>query len=113
MLKILGRILMILLVTVIMAGGLYALLQNSSLTPLASGPNDQIQTSGGNFPPASQFHERDGNSRFSLGRGLGGILVTLLEIGAITMLIQLAQQTLSKSPIQTQSGSASASRKNH
>jgi hypothetical protein len=108
MFKIIGRILVILLVAVIVAGGLYALVQNGSASSTTLAPDRQFtsrNTNGVSAPPdGSREHESEGE--FSLGRGLGGVLGTLLKMGIVTLLVFLVQKMLAKSPRQTQSRSA-------
>ena len=106
MFKIIGRIIVILLVAALVAGGLYALVQNGSTngTAFASGRQFQSRNTNGTFVSRDQFGERGGEGGFSLGRGLGGTLVTLLEIGAITLIVIQVQKVLAKSPRRTISG---------
>lgn len=103
MFKIIGRILVILLVTALVAGGLYALVQSGSSTSTAFASARQFQSSGANgtLVPREQFGERGGEGRFSLGRGLAGTLVTLLEIGVIALIVIQVQKVLAKPPRQT------------
>ncbi len=106
MFKIIGRILVILLVAAIVAGGLYALIQNGITNSIAFAPGRQFQSGDthGTSVSRDQFSERDGGGRFSLGRGMGGVWLTLLEIGAITLIVIQVQKVLAKSPRQTISG---------
>ena len=103
MFKIIGRILVILLVAALVAGGLYALVQNGSTNNTAFASTRQFQSGGtnGTFVPREQFGERGGEGRFSLGRGLVGTLVTLLEIGVIAFIVIQVQKVLAKPPRQT------------
>lgn len=97
MFRTIGRITMILLVTAIVAGGIYVLVQNSGLNNSGSNPERQIgtqNTDGGTRP--EQFRENDRNRGASLGRGLGGVLGHIIEIGAITGIVLLVQKTLSQ-----------------
>jgi hypothetical protein len=100
MFKIIGRIIVILLVAALVAGGLYALVQNGSTNSTAVAPSRQFQSSGtnGTFAPREQFGDRGGEDRFSLGRGVGGTLVTFLEISLITFIVIQVQKVLAKSP---------------
>jgi hypothetical protein len=98
MFKTIGRIMIILLVAAIVAGGLYALVQNGSASSTAFTPDRQFanrNTTGTSAPP-EQFREHESEGGFSLGRGLGGILVTALQIGVITVLVLQAQRVLAK-----------------
>jgi hypothetical protein len=100
MFKIIGRILVILLVAALVAGGLYAFVQNGSTSNTAFTPDRQFasrNTTGTSAPP-DRFRERESEGEFSLGRGLGGMLVTLLKIGVIAVIVLLAQKALAKNP---------------
>jgi hypothetical protein len=112
MFKTTGQILIILLVAALVAGGLYALVQSSGVNSSAVTPDLRFenQLTGQRQPPPEGFRERggdhDGEGEFSLGRGLAGVLGTLLKIGVVTLLVLLVQKMLARSPRQTQSGSA-------
>ncbi len=103
MLKILGRLSVIILVTVLLAAGLYALVQATSQNSSALAPETRIegQTTGERPAPPEGF-DREGGERgegeFSLTRGLGGIAVTLVKFGVVTMLVLALQKLLSKTP---------------
>lgn len=97
MFQTIGRIVMILLVAAIIAGGLYALVQNSGMNNSGFNPDRQIGTQntvGGTQP--QQFRENDRNRSASLGRGLGGVLGHMIEIGVITGIVLLVQKTLAQ-----------------
>ena len=100
MFKTIARIIVILLVAVIVAGGLYALVQNSSTNRVAFATGRQFQGSGtnGTFVPREQFGDRGGEGRFSLGRGLAGTFATFLEISVIAFIVIQVQKLLAKSP---------------
>jgi hypothetical protein len=112
MFKTIGRILIILLVTALVAGGLYALVQSSGANSSATAPEPRFsnQPTGQRQSPPEGFRERGGDhggeSEFSLGRGLAGMLGTFLKMSVVTLLVLLVQKMLTKSPRQTQSGSA-------
>jgi hypothetical protein len=101
MLKISARILIILFVTALLAGGMYALVQFSGATAAAAGPDPRLDGEQ-RLPPPEGFRERDGErggeGDFSLGRGLAGVLGTLLKIGVVTLLVLGAQKLLNKTP---------------
>jgi hypothetical protein len=101
MLKILGRLSVIILVTVLLAAGLYALVQVTSQSSSALAPGTQIegQTTGTRPAPPEGF-DREGGEKgeFSLTRGLGGVAVTLVKFGVVTMLVLALQKLLSKTP---------------
>lgn len=112
MLKILLRTLVILLVTLLVAGGLYLLVENGNASSAAFGPEPQFDnrtTTGERQSPPDGFSgrgEHGGEGEFSLGRGLGGMFGTLLKMGVITLLVLLAQKLLTKTPRPVQTGSA-------
>ena len=103
MFKTIARIIVILLIATIVAGGLYALVQHGSTNCTAVAPSRQFQSSGtnGTFVPREQFGDRGGEGRFSLGRGLVGTLVTFLEISVIAFFVIQVQKILAKSPQKT------------
>ena len=93
MLKTFGRIILILLVAAVVAGGIYTLVQSGSSTN-SFNPEPQFDrpTQNGSAPPAD-FNERDarGGSIFRLV----GVFGTMLEIGAITLAVLFIQSKLS------------------
>lgn len=97
MFQTIGRITMILLVAAIVAGGIYAIVQKSGINNSGSSPDNQIgaQNSAGGSQP-EQFREHDGNREASLGRGLGGMLGHMIEIGIITGIVLLIQKALAQ-----------------
>jgi hypothetical protein len=101
MFKTIGRILIILLVTALVAGGLYALVQSSGVNSSAVTPDLRFENQPTQRqPPLEGFRERGGDQggegEFSLGRGLGGTLVTLLKICAVAFIVILVQKVLAK-----------------
>jgi hypothetical protein len=99
MIKITFRIIIILLAAALVSAGLYALVQNGSSSP-ATRPESGFNISGANNALRTQPGGREGGERnfnnASLGRGLGGMLVTLLQIGAITFVVLQFRKTLSR-----------------
>lgn len=108
MFKTIGKIIVILLVAALVAGGVYALVQAGSANDTTVSPRDQFKSreTNGTFVPPDGFREHDSEGEFSLGRGLGGLLVTLLKVGVITLIITQLQRVLSKVPRPTIPGSA-------
>jgi hypothetical protein len=104
MIKIVFRVVIILLVAVLLSAGLFALVQNSSAR---IGFNNQRQfnpsaNAGASSarPEGFRGEGRDFRGGASLVRGLGGILVGLLQIGAITFVVLQFQKAL-KTPRST------------
>ena len=99
MFKIIGRILVILLAAALVAGGLYDLVQNGSTSSTAFAPDRQFvsRNTNGTLTPPTQFRDRESEGGFSLGRGLGGMLVTALQIGVITAIVFQIQKELARS----------------
>jgi hypothetical protein len=100
MLKTIARILIILLVAALVAGGLYALIQNTGantpgFTERSRSFAPQTGASGSQQPGGFREHDREGGA--SLGRGLGGILISLLQIGVIVFIVVQARNVLSVS----------------
>ena len=106
MLKLIGKILVILLVVALFTAGIYALVQNTSVG--AAGGFGERGFEGGRLRPPNQngapavagqqfqgsrppegFGERDGGGEggFSFFRGMAGVLGHSLEIGLITLLV--------------------------
>jgi hypothetical protein len=108
MFKTIGRISVILLVAALVAVGVYALVQTGNTNSTSFTPDRQFEShnTNGTSIPRDQFGERGGEGGFSLGRGLGGALATLLKIGAIAFIVIQVQKALAKSPRPTRSGSA-------
>ena len=98
MIKTIGRILVILLVTALVAGGLYALVQGSSANSASASVGRQFdnRTLTAANPGRQGEREHGFGGGASVGRGLGGLLVTLLQIGAITFIVLQVQKLLSK-----------------
>lgn len=105
MLKVTARILIILLIIALLGGGIYALVQNSSLgasfgrgdfgnrafsgQALAVARTGTL--SGQTFSPNREGGE--GRFTFSLSRGLAGVLGNTLAIGLITLTVVLVRKT--------------------
>lgn len=112
MFKIIGRILIILLVTAIVAGGIYLLVQNGSSNSTAFTPNNQFggrtfdRNPSGNLAPPAGFRERGHDGEFSIGHGIGGLFGTLLKIGVIVALVLLVQNGLASLKSRRVTGSA-------
>jgi hypothetical protein len=120
MLKTISRIFVIMLVTTIVAGSLYVLVQNNSPSSAFSGreaggrtfigQGTTITANGQNLQIASQSRFRgdrgfDGWFSFSLNRGLFGAIGNVIEIAMITAIIVLmrkamSSQTLRKQPVE-------------
>lgn len=98
MLKTLGRILMIILVTGVLAGGIYLLVERTSLNSSAFSPEARFegQATGARPAPPEGFDREHGEGEFSLTRGLGEVVVTLVKFGVVTMLVLALQKLLSK-----------------
>ena len=105
MLKLIGKILVILLVCGILTGGIYLLVQNSAQTNsglfagreshrAASGTPGQ---NGQNLPPEG-FRERGGEGNFSLARGMAGVFGKMLQLAVITIIVLLIQGAVTKTP---------------
>lgn len=112
MFKMIGRILIILLVAAIVAGGIYLLVQNGSSNNTAFAPDRQFQgrtfggTSNGNFASPDGFRGRDHEGQFSIGRGIGGLFGTTLKISVIVLLVLLVQNGLASLKSRRATGSA-------
>lgn len=102
MLKILGRIVVILLVTGLLTGGLYLLVEQTGLgsSDLASETHFEGERPARPEGLEGEHAERGGHgeSEFSLSRGLGEVAVTLVKFGVVTMLVLALQKLLSKAP---------------
>lgn len=109
MFKIIFRILVILLVAALVSGGLYALVQYSGASNIAERPERQFenQNSGQAGSQPNQFREHGGeHNAFSLGRGLFGVLGSLLKMGVIVFIVLQVQKLLAKKPRQNTSSPA-------
>lgn len=96
MIQTIGKILVILLVTALIAGGLYALVQGTGANAAAGGAQFERQNPSGSAGRLEGFREHDGGGEASMSRGMGGLLVTLLQIGAITFVVLQIQKALTK-----------------
>jgi len=102
MIKIVFRIIVILLVIALVTAGLYFLVQNnSSNIGLSSERQFNPQQTQDGSRPAARGNFRGGDHEFengaSLGRGLGGMLVTLFQIAIITLIVVQLQKILGRS----------------
>jgi hypothetical protein len=89
MTQILGRILLILAIAAIIAGGIYMFVQNSGSSTSNFRSESQFANPGATTgSQLQQFREHD---RFeggaSIGRGFAGVIGNLLEISVITLLV--------------------------
>jgi len=97
MIRTAGKILVILLVTALVAAGIYALVQAGSANSAAQGRQfDGRNTGGLARPEGFRDGDRGREGGATAGRGLGGLLVTLLQIGAITFIVVQVQKLLTK-----------------
>jgi hypothetical protein len=118
MLKTIGKVLAILLVAGLLAAGIYALVQNSSLASAGgfpgrefgenrvrpenlnqgASPNTPGSPTDGSFAsrPERGFRGEHEHGEFSLGRGLAGMFGQIIKIAVITGIILLAQKLLSR-----------------
>ena len=116
MLKTIGKVLVILLVAGLLAGGLYVLVQNSSLASgggfsgrefgenrvrpenLAEGASVPGAPTDGRFAnrPERGFRSEREHDEFSLGRGLAGMFGQVIKIAVVTGMILLAQKLFSR-----------------
>jgi len=99
MLKVIGRILVVLLVIALVGGAIYALVQNTSLGSSIRGGDFGRRASTvpapsfGQNPSPNRFGERgEGRFSFSLGRGLTGVLGNGFVIALITVLVVLVRK---------------------
>ncbi len=103
MIKVTIRIIVILLVAAIVSAGLYALVQNGASSARFR-PERQFNPSGANNaqvrPEGFRGEGRDFGGSASIGRGLAGIIVTLLQISAITFIVVQFQKAF-RSPRRT------------
>ena len=99
MFRIIGRIILILAVAAIIAGGIYALVQNSSSgTSSDVRPEPQFANQGTtNGSQPQEFREGD---RFeggaSIGRGLAGVIGSILKISLITLIVLVVRKWLGR-----------------
>jgi hypothetical protein len=103
MIKIIFRVVIILLVAILLSAGLFALVQNGSSRielNARSQFNPSANAAASARPEVFRGEERNFRGAASLARGLGGILVTLLQIGAITFIVLQFQKAL-KTPRST------------
>ncbi|MCX6066590.1 MAG: hypothetical protein NT121_12675 [Chloroflexi bacterium] len=109
MFKIIFRIIVILLVAALVSGGLYALVQSSGTNNLAERPEHQFenQNAGRTGSQPDQFREHgEERNAFSFGRGLIGVLGSLLKVGVIVFIVLQVQKMLSKKSRQNTSSPA-------
>jgi hypothetical protein len=108
MFKVIFRILVILLIVAIISGGIYAFVQNTSISstfgrggigegaftgrPLASSSSATFSTQ--TFSPVRLGERGDGRFSFSLGRGVSGVLGNSVLIISITMVVMLLRKAM-------------------
>lgn len=94
--KTILHILVILLVTAIVAGGVFALVENTTLVSSADEGHDQppamLNADGTSAQPMERGEGGGGEHGASFTRGMSGLLVTLGKLGAITVFILLLQK---------------------
>ena len=92
--KTILRIILILLVASIVAGGFYLAANNSSIASNTGfdGGDHPIMTdaSGQTIQPMERADHEEGGT--SLTEGLGGVAITLVKIASITLLVTLIQK---------------------
>jgi len=97
MIQTIGKILVILLVIALIAGGIFGLVQDSSQNSAASAEQSfSRQNTNGSRARPEGFGGHDRQNSASLGRRMGGLLVTLLQIGAITFIVLQVQKVLAR-----------------
>lgn len=96
--KTILRILVILLIAVTVSGGIYALVENTSLISSAEAergaPSQMTGTDGQSMPTRPKGGEDHGAVSFS--RGLGEVGMLLAKITGITVIILLIQKGMSR-----------------
>jgi hypothetical protein len=102
MLKTIGKIIVILLVTAILAGGMYFLVQNSATLSRPEGERPALDST---TARPERFREHDGgHNEASLGRGLVGVAGTLLKFSAITAVVLFIKNMLFNRSLAQQTG---------
>ena len=89
------RILVILMIAVAVSGGVYALVENTSLVSSSDaemGPSPQMISAVGTSIQPTERHEGGDEHGASFTRGLSEVLVTLGELTVITIVIVLLQK---------------------
>ena len=97
--KTILQILVILLVTAIVAGGVYALVENTTLVSSDGAGHGQQTTTldaDGTFAQAMGHGEGGGEHGASFTRGMSGLLVTLGKLGAVTVIVLLFQSLITQ-----------------
>lgn len=93
--KTILRILVILMIAIAVSGGVYALVENTSLVSSSDAemgqPPQMTSADGTSFQPTER-HEGGGEHGASFTRGLSEVLVTLGELTVITIVIVLLQK---------------------
>ena len=95
--KTILRILVILMIAVAVSGGVYALVENTSLVSggeAEGGQPPQMTGTDGTSSQPMERHEGGGEHGASFTRGLSEVLVTLGKLTAITAVIVLLQKGL-------------------
>ena len=96
--KTILRILVILLIAGIVSGGVYALVENTSLMSGVEAergaPPQMTNADGTSFQPMQRPEGGEDHDAASVSRGLGEVGVLLAKITGITIVILLAQKAL-------------------
>ncbi|HMZ08631.1 MAG TPA: hypothetical protein PK078_13525 [Anaerolineales bacterium] len=91
-------ILVILLITAVVSGGIYALVENTSLLSSSEAehgvPPQMTSADGTSFQPMERPDGGDDHDAASLSRGLGEVGVLLAKITGITLIILTIQKAL-------------------
>lgn len=97
--KTLLQILVILLVTAIVAGGVFALVENDTLVSSVDAGRGQppatLNADGTSAQPMGHG-EGGGEHGASFTRGMSGLLVTLGKLGAVTVIVLLFQSLITQ-----------------
>jgi hypothetical protein len=99
--KTILHILVILLVTAIVAGGVYALVENTTLVSSDDAGHGQppatLNADGTSTQPMRHGEGGgDGEHGASFARGMSGLLVTLGKLGAVTVIVLLFQSLITQ-----------------
>ena len=97
--KTILHILVILLATAIVAGGVFALVENTTLVSSDDAGHGQppatLNTDGTSTQPM-RHGEGGGEHGASFARGMSGLLVTLGKLGAVTVIVLLFQSLITQ-----------------
>ncbi len=97
--KTILHLVVILLVAVIVAGGVYALVENTTLvsnTGSEHGGPPTITNADGSTSQMMERHEGGGEHGASLTRGLSEVFVTLAKLTGITVVVLLIQSLVAR-----------------